>query len=338
MKPPTAVHDQNSVASKARRPLSGKASFWLGLAVALALLALPAYAVWAQAPFVVTLMSRVVVFAIAAVSLNLILGYGGLVSFGHALFLGLGVYATAILGHYGIHNGWFHLGATLAVCGLIGLVTGSVVLRTRGMAFIMITLAFAQMFFFLFVSLSPFGGDDGMRWADGSQFGGQTLFDGMTLYWVALAVLAASVYATHRLVHSRFGVVLRAARDNERRMRALGYSVFRYQLTAYVLSACLCGVAGMLFANLTQFASPSYMAWIMSGELIVMVVLGGMGTLLGPVYGALAMLLTEEGLKWLTPHWMVIFGPLIVLVVLTSRRGIAGWLASWDARRAERRP
>ncbi len=337
MNPPTAHHAPDA-APQAAQPPRRSSAHWLGVAGALLLLAVPAYAAWAQAPFVITLMSRIVVFAIAAVSLNLLVGYGGLVSLGHALFLGLGVYATAILGHYGIHGGWAHLGATLAACALVGLVTGSVALRTRGMAFIMITLAFAQMFFFLFVSLRQFGGDDGMRWQGGSQFGGWTLFDGMTLYWAALAVLAASVYTMHRLIHARFGVVVRAARDNERRMRALGYPVFRYQLTAYVLSACLCGVAGMLYANLTQFASPSYMAWIMSGELIVMVVLGGMGTLLGPVFGALAMILTEEGLKWLTPHWMVVFGPLIVLVVLTSRRGIAGWLAAWDARRAERRP
>src|SRR5690606_8356647 len=149
-------------------------------------------------------------------------------------------------------------------------------------------------------------------------------------------LLCAGLYGCHRLVHSRFGTVIRASKSNERRMKALGYPTFRYRLAAYVLSAMLCGVAGMLYANLTQFASPSYMSWTMSGELIVMVMLGGIGTLFGPLFGAMAMILTEEGLKLITHHWMVIFGPLIVLVVLVSRRGLAGLFDSIDRRRAAR--
>ena len=293
----------------------------------LVLLALaPVYAHVAQDGFLITLLTRILIFAIAAVSLNLILGYGGMVSFGHALYLGLGVYSAAIPAFHGLDSGWLQLLITVVSCALVGVVTGAVVLRTTGIAFIMITLAFAQMFFFLFVSLSQYGGDDGLRLATGSQFSGLLLTQPLVLYFTALALLCLALYACHRLVHSRFGMVLRGSRSNNRRMKALGYATFRYRLAAYVISAVLCGVAGLLYANLTQFAAPSYMSWSLSGELIVMVVLGGMGTLFGPLYGALGMILTEEWLKALTEHWMVIFGPLIVLVISVSRLGIAGLL------------
>ena len=304
--------------------------------ILLTILALvPPYAYRVADPFIVTLMSRIVIFAIAALSLNFILGYGGLVSFGHALYLGLGVYSTAILGFHGIDNGWVHLLASLLICSLTGLLTGSIALRTSGISFIMITLAFAQMFFFLFVSLSQYGGDDGLRLAQGSLFGGSNLAHASTLYYTAFCLLCLSLYACHRLTRSRFGMVIRASKSNEPRMKALGYSTYRYRLAAYVMSAMLCGVAGMLYGNLTQFASPSYMSWTTSGELIVMVMLGGIGTLFGPLIGALAMILTEEGLKLVTEHWMVIFGPLIVIVILTHRQGIAGILQTIDQRRQQ---
>lgn len=302
--------------------------------VLLVLLALvPLYARSVADPFIITLITRILIFAIAATSLNLILGYGGLVSFGHALFLGLGVYAAAIMSFHGITNGWLQLLVTLVACGIVGLVTGSIALRTSGISFIMITLAFAQMFYFLFVSLSQYGGDDGLRMASGSDFSGIILTESLTLYFTSFAILCLSLYACHRLVHSRFGVVVRASKINDQRMKALGYSTFRYRLTVYVISAALCGVAGVLYGNLTQFASPSYMSWTTSGELIVMVMLGGMGTLFGPLFGALAMILTEEWLKSITEHWMVIFGPLIVVVVTTSRLGLMGMLTALDNRR-----
>ncbi|SHH74435.1 branched-chain amino acid ABC transporter permease [Pollutimonas bauzanensis] len=305
----------------------------LSTALLILLALVPLYARGVAEPFVVTLATRILIFAIAATSLNLILGYGGLVSFGHALFLGLGVYAAGILGFHGIDNGWLQLLATLAVCGIVGLVTGSIALRTSGISFIMITLAFAQMFYFLFVSLSQYGGDDGLRLAGGSNFSGIDLGASLTLYFASFIVLCLSLYACHRLVHSRFGVAVRASKINDQRMKALGFPSFRYRLALYVISAALCGVAGLLYANLTQFASPSYMSWTTSGELIVMVMLGGMGTLFGPLFGALAMILAEEWLKSLTEHWMVIFGPLIVLVAATSRLGLMGLLAILDRRR-----
>ncbi len=307
---------------------------WVPIVFLACLVLLPVYAGMTDNAFLLALMSRIVVLAIAAVALNLVLGYGGMVSFGHALFLGLGVYSAAIPAFHGVDNGLLHLMIAVFVCGLTGLVTGAVALRTQGIAFIMITLAFAQMFYFVFVSLSPYGGDDGLRLAMGSRVAGVSLTQPGWLYAVSLALLFAALYGTRRLVPSRFGMVLRGSRINDSRMHALGFPTFRYRLAAYVLSAMLCGVAGVLYANLTQFAAPSYMSWAMSGELIVMVVLGGMGSLLGPVYGAAAMLLTEEALKTVTEHWMIIFGPIIVAVAVASRRGIAGLLAG-SARRGD---
>ena len=317
------THASSLHAARRRWPL---ARWVAGIVLALCVV-LPVYALATGHAFMLALMTRIVVLAIAAVALNLVLGFGGMVSFGHALFLGLGVYSAAIPAFHGLDNGLLHLLIALAACGLTGLATGAVALRTQGIAFIMITLAFAQMFYFVFVSLSPYGGDDGLRLAAGSRLAGLTLTQPGVLYAVALVVLFAALYGTRRLVAARFGMVLRGARINERRMLALGFPTFRYRLAAYVISAMLCAVAGVLYANLTQFAAPSYMSWAMSGELIVMVVLGGMGSIMGPLYGAAAMLLTEEALKSITDHWMIIFGPAIVAVAVASRRGIAGLLA-----------
>lgn len=300
---------------------------WLPAAVILAFIVLPLQALLGDNAFMLALMSRIVILAIAAAALNLVLGYGGMVSFGHALFLGLGVYSVAIPTFHGVDNVLIHVLITLIACGLTGLVTGAIALRTQGIAFIMITLAFAQMFYFVFVSLSPYGGDDGLRLASSSRLGAATLGDAGWLYGVSLAVLLGALYSTRRLVAARFGMALRGSRINETRMRALGFPTARYRLAAYVMSAMLCGIAGLLYANLTQFAAPSYMSWAMSGELIVMVVLGGMGSVMGPLYGAAALLLTEEVLKGFTEHWMIILGPAIVAVAVASRHGIAGLLS-----------
>jgi branched-chain amino acid transport system permease protein len=201
------------------------------------------------------------------------------------------------------------------------------------MAFIMITLAFAQMLYFLAISLKTFGGDDGLTINDRSDFGVFSLRSNVALYYCAFVVLLASVIGLARLVHSRFGMVVRGGRSNERRMAALGFPMLRYKLTAYVISALVCVVAGVLLANLTKFAAPSYMAWQASGDLIVMIVLGGMGTVLGPVVGALALIVFEEILTAWTTHWMIVLGPVIVLIVLTARRGIYGYLVEREARR-----
>jgi branched-chain amino acid transport system permease protein len=317
--------------------MRNKISMGFAAVVVALLLVVPLYAGWAGEPFALTFMARVLVFALAAISLKLILGYGGMVSFGHALYMGLGAYAVGLLAQHEVTNGWVQLGATLAVCGAVGLLTGVISLRTTGIAFIMITLAFAQMFYYLFVSLKQYGGDDGLSISARSDFGLFTLGSPVTLYYVALVLVLAALFFTHRLVEARFGMVLRGCRVNERRMKAMGFHTLRYRLSAYVLSSMLCGLAGLLYANLTGFASPAYLAWTVSGELIVMVVLGGMGTVFGPLAGALVLLISEELLKALTDHWMMILGPLIVLVVLTARRGVYGYLLDWDAWRERKR-
>ena len=286
-------------------------------------------------PYYVTLFTRVVIFALAAVGLNLILGYGALVSFGHSMYIGIGAYAVGILSFHGIGNGWVQIGAALAVGAVVAAVIGLVCLRTSGMAFIMITLAFAQMFYFLAITLKQYGGDDGLTINARSDFGLFKLANNDVLYYAAFGVLVACLIGFRRLVHSRFGMVLRGCRSNERRMAALGFPTLRYKLTAYVISAQVCVVAGIFLANLTKFAAPSYMAWQASGDLIVMIVLGGMGTVVGPVVGAVALLIFEEILAGWTTHWMIVLGPVIVLIVLTAKKGLYGYLVDREARRAE---
>lgn len=317
--------------------MSRRISVWVAAVIVVLLLAVPVYASMASEPFALTFFSRVLIFALAAVSLNLILGYGGMVSFGHALYLGLGAYAVGLLVQNGITNGWVQLAATVAVCAVVGAITGAISLRTTGIAFIMITLAFAQTFFYLFVSLKQYGGDDGLSISARSDFGFMTMASPIALYYVALALVLAALFFTRKLVNARFGMVLQGCRINERRMKAMGFPAIRHKLSAYVLSSVLCGIAGMLYANLTGFASPAYMAWTLSGEMIVMVVLGGMATVFGPLVGSLVLLMSEEFLKAMTDHWPMILGPLIVLVVLTARRGVYGYLLDWDAWRERRK-
>jgi branched-chain amino acid transport system permease protein len=305
-----------------------------GTFVPLALLAglatVPFVATVTGQPFWIALVARMMIYAIAASALNIALGLGGLVSFGHALFLGLGAYAVALPSFYGVGNGWFHLALCLALSGFAAFVTGTISLRTAGIAFIMITLAFAQMGFFLFVSLKNFGGDDGMSIAQTSRFGPLNLGSPLAVYGAAFFVLVGLTWWVARLRVAPFGMALRGAQQNARRVNAMGLDARSYQLAAYVISGMVCGVAGLLLANLNAFASPSTMAWSVSGELIVMVVLGGMGSVFGPLVGALVYLGLEEVLKGVTEHWMVIFGPLIVLTALVGKRGVVGLLERLD--------
>ena len=279
-------------------------------------------------PFYVTFFARVLIYAIAATALNLAMGYGGLVSLGHALFFGLGAYSVAIPAFYGIDSGWVHLAVAIGMCAMVGLVTGIISLRTAGVGFIMITLAFAQMGYFVFVSLKHYGGDDGTTISATSKLFGLDLGEPNTVYLAALAVLGLATWAMARLRVAPFGMVLRGARQNARRINAIGLDSHRYQLSAYVLSAVLCGIAGFLLANLNAFASPNTLAWTVSGDLIVMVVLGGLGSIFGPLLGALAFLGLEEILKSFTEYWLVIFGPIVLLMALVGKRGIAGLLAA----------
>jgi branched-chain amino acid transport system permease protein len=308
-----------------------KQSLWrpanvVPLAVLVVLALVPFAAQWAEQPFYIAFFARIIVYAIAATALNLALGFGGMVSLGHALFLGLGAYSVAIPAFHGIESGWIHLLVTVVACALVGLATGLVSLRTTGIGFIMITLAFAQMGYFVFVSLKQYGGDDGTPISATSKFFGLDLGQPLTVYFVALGLLCLCLWWVARLRVAPFGMVLRGAKQNARRINAIGFRSERYQLTAYVLSAIMCGIAGMLLANLTAFASPSNLSWVVSGDLIVMIVLGGLGTVFGPLIGAVVFLGLEEGLKMLTEYWPAIFGIAIVLVAVLGKAGIIGLL------------
>ena len=308
------------------------------LLVFAALVAVPVFSAATDQPFWVAFFARIIIYAIAASALNLALGYGGLVSFGHALFLGMGSYSVAIPAYFGFANGWLHLTVCVLSCALVGFLTGIISLRTKGITFIMITLAFAQMGYFLFVSLKQFGGDDGISIAQTSRFLGFDLASGNVVYAVALAVLMLVTWWMAKLRVSPFGMALRGAKQNSRRVDAIGLPVLRYQITAYVISAVLCGIAGLLLANLNAFASPSTLSWVISGDLIVMIVLGGIGSVFGPLLGALAFLGLEEILKSFTEHWMVIFGPIIVMVALVGKAGIVGVLEHLARRPDARAP
>ncbi|NRF65425.1 branched-chain amino acid ABC transporter permease [Aquincola sp. S2] len=305
----------------------------LPLLLLAALGVLPFAATALEQPFWIAFFARIVIYAIAATALNLALGYGGLVSFGHALFLGLGAYAVALPSFHEVGSGVVHLLVCLAVCGFAALVTGIISLRTSGIAFIMITLAFAQMGYFLLVSLKHYGGDDGLSITHTSRFGALNLGSPLAVYGVAFVVLVLATWWFARLRIAPFGMALRGARQNPRRVNAIGLQALRVQLVAYVLSGMLCGVAGLLLANLNAYASPSTLAWTVSGELIVTVVLGGMGSVWGPLLGALVFLGLEEVLKGWTEHWMIVFGPLIVLMALAGKQGLAGWLQRLDGLR-----
>jgi len=311
--------------------------FWA--AVVLVLVAAPPVLLALKQPFYVDLVRRIMILAIAAVSLNLILGYGGLVSFGHAAYLGIGAYAVGILSFYGVFNGWLHLLVAIVASALVALAIGAVSIRASGLYFIMITLAFTQMLYYLGISVAEFGGDDGMRLKHRSELGLVDLNDPLQFYYLALVLMLLSVYLISRLVRSRFGLVLRATKSNEARSRAIGFSPYPYRLAAFVIAGALCGLAGALYGNHTAYITPSFMTWEQSGDLMFMVILGGMATTAGPLLGAFAFLLGEELLKallglhsqgWIE-HWQILMGPLLVLSVIFFRRGLAGIFSKPDA-------
>ncbi len=292
-----------------------------------ALAAVPLLGLFIRDGYVLSLVTRVMIFAIAAIALDLILGFGALVSFGHAAFVGIGAYAMGILSSHGQEELLIGLVAALAASALFALITGAISLRTKGVYFIMITLAFGQMAFYTAASLRAYGGDDGLTVARRSLvMGARWLENDRLYYYVVLASLAGVYLLCRAIVGSRFGRVLQGAKQNPQRMLAIGFNPYPYQLAAYVIAGMIGGLAGFLLANLTEFVSPAYMSWQRSGELIVMVILGGMGSLHGAVIGAAAFLLLEEWLSGFTEHWKVIFGPLLVLVVLFMKGGILGFL------------
>jgi branched-chain amino acid transport system permease protein len=317
----------------------------IAVAVVIAMLALvPVYAHLVGNLFVLSLFTRIVILAIAAVSLNLIMGFGGMVSFGHAAYIGIGGYVVGILAHEGVRSGFVQWPLAILLSAIFALGIGALSLRTRGVYFIMITLAFAQMIYYVAVALDRYGGDDGLTIYRRSQFAGLVdLANKTVFYYVCLALLLGCVYLVWRLVNSRFGLVIQGSRSNDRRMNAIGFPTFRYRLTAFVIAGAICGLSGALLANHTDFISPAMMHWTRSGDLIVMAVLGGMGSVFGPVLGALALLLLEEALPSIIglfavlftgkdmatarEYWQLILGPMLLLIVLFARGGIDGILA-----------
>jgi branched-chain amino acid transport system permease protein len=292
-----------------------------------ALAFLPVYVELGGSRFLLTLFTRIIILAMAAVSLNLILGFGGMMSFGHAVYLGIGGYSVGILAHEGIYSGFVQWPVALAASALFALVIGALSLRTRGVYFIMITLAFAQMAYYVVAGLARYGGDDGLTIYKRSQFFEPINLSNKTqFYYICLALLYASIYLVWRIVNSRFGMVIQGSRSNDTRMRAIGFPTFRYKLTCFVIAGVLCGLSGALLANHTDFVSPAMMYWTRSGDLIIMVILGGMGSVVGPVFGAIALLVLEETLSGFTEYWQIILGPLLLLVVLFARGGIDGLL------------
>jgi branched-chain amino acid transport system permease protein len=297
------------------------------LLVLAGLLLLPLYTSMSGNVFALTLFTRIVIFALAASSLNLIMGYGGMMSFGHAAYLGIGGYAVGILAAEGIGSGFVQWPVALLSSALFALVVGALCLRTRGVYFIMITLAFAQMAYYVASALSRYGGDDGLTIYKRSDFGGLiNLSNRVQFYYLCLGCLYGGIYLIWRIVNSRFGLVVQGLRSNEARMQAIGFPATRYRLVCFVIAGTLCGLAGALLANNTDFISPAVMYWTRSGDLMVMVILGGMGTLFGPVVGAIVYLVLEEFLSQVTEYWALIMGPLLLLIVLFGRGGIVGVL------------
>ena len=313
------------------------------------LVLLPVYVELGGNRFLITLFTRIVILALAAVSLNLILGYGGMMSFGHAAYLGIGGYAVGILAHEGIFTGFVQWPVALLASALFALGIGALSLRTRGVYFIMITLAFAQMAYYVVGGLARYGGDDGLTIYKRSQFVAPLdLSSKVQFYYICLALLFGSIYLVWRLVNSRFGMVIQGSRSNDMRMRAIGFPTYRYKLVCFVIAGTMCGLSGALLANHTDFVSPGILYWTRSGDLIIMVVLGGMATAVGPLFGAVALLLLEEALPYAikligTPffgekaaraseYWQIIMGPLLLLVVLFARGGIMGLLAKLRAK------
>jgi len=301
------------------------------LLIGVGLLLLPLYSSVSGNIFVLTLFTRIAILALAAVSLNLIMGYGGMMSFGHAAYLGIGGYAVGILAHEGIGSGFIQWPVALAAAALFALVVGALSLRTRGVYFIMITLAFAQMAYYIASGLARYGGDDGLTIYKRSDFGGLINLSGrVQFYYLCLACLFGSIYLVWRIINSRFGLVVQGLRSNERRMEAIGFPANRYRLACFVIAGTMCGLAGALLANNTDFVSPAAMYWTRSGDLMVMVILGGMGSMFGPVIGAIVFLVLEELLSQVTEYWALIMGPLLLLIVLFGRGGIMGLLGRFS--------
>ena len=282
--------------------------------------------------FYLDLATRLCILAIAAVGLNLILGYGGMISFGHAAYLGLGAYAVGIPAHHWLYggldflattNGFVHILIAIAISGLFALLTGLICLKTKGVYFIMITMAFSQMAYYLFVSIEEYGGDDGLVINTRSEIPLINLDDPIQMFLVSFSSLIFFMWLIHLVTKSNFGLILSGIKDNEARMVSLGYNVYFHKLIAFIFSGIICGFAGVLLGNFTTFISPEMIDWSRSGELMFMVILGGVATVMGPLFGAIVFVILEEVLSSITIYWHLPFGLLLITVVLFFRGGLS---------------
>lgn len=297
-------------------------------AVVAVLLLLAAALPWLGEPYYTKLAARVAIFALVAVSLDLLVGYAGLVSLGQAAFFGLGAYVAGVLSLAGLQQALIVLPLAALGGAVLGAGIGAVSLRASGLYYIFITLAFAQMVFYIAAGLRPLGGLDGFRLpAPTTLPGGLTLGDPAVLLYVSLGLLVLGWWLSARLVRSPFGLVVQAARDNPQKLAAVGLAAYPARLALCTVSAAMAATAGALYANLTQFVAPASMSIFLSAEFLFMVIIGGAGTLLGPVLGAIALIALEQVLSGLTQHWLFWLGIVLVLRVLFLRKGLVGLLA-----------
>ncbi len=319
----------------------------INAALFLGLVAVPLWAWSMDEPYIITLATKVAILALAGVGLNIALGIGGLVSFGHAAFFGIGGYAMGILASHaqsytplfewpflfeGSKNMLVIWGVAIGASALAGLVIGLFSLRTSGVYFIMISLAFGQMLFYFAISWPAYGGEDGQSIYVRNGFPGLNTLDPIQFFAISFAVLALALGFFAFLARSPFGLALNAARQSPERVATIGISVFRLRLVALVISAVITGLAGALYADLNRFVSPSMLSWQTSGEIMVFVILGGVGRLFGPVAGAALFIFLEQVLGGMTDYWHVLLGLILLLVVLFARGGIIGTLAGKGAR------
>ncbi len=311
----------------------------INLLLAALLLAAPIAANAFGQPFYVTLATRISILALAALGLNLALGLGGLVSFGHAAFFGIGGYAAGILASHGFSGEPMLLGlpgtvqmpviwiVAVIAAGLVALAIGAISLRTTGVYFIMITLAFAQMVYYFAISWPAYGGEDGLSILVRNQFPGMNTMRPLSFFLISYVALLAGIGLFALIRSSRFGAALQAARQNETRVATVGIHPYSIRLAAFVVSAMITAFAGALYADLNRFVSPSMLSWHMSGELIVLIILGGAGRLFGPLAGAALYVAFEFALGGLTERWQFFLGLILLGVVLFARGGLLGLLA-----------
>ncbi len=314
----------------------------INIAPYVALLAVPLWALYTDEPFTITLATKVLIFALAGVGLNLALGLGGLVSFGHAMFFGIGGYVMGILAShaqsYTPVTEWpFLIEGTksmpviwllaIVTSGLAALAVGALSLRTSGVYFIMITLAFGQMFYYFAISWPAYGGEDGLSIYIRNGFPGLNTLDPIQFFIICYVILGIVLFFSARLARSSFGLALSAARQNDERVQAIGIDPYRLRLVAFTISGAITGLSGALYADLNRFVSPTMFSWQTSGEIMVFIILGGVGRLYGPVVGAALFILLEHFLGGLSEFWHVYLGALLLLVVLFARGGLIGLLA-----------